>query len=220
MKTHQLTLATLLLTFFLTSNLKAQIQAIDSLKIIPTNPTTNDSVKIISYTIFPNSGCPLTTSSVNISGVTINIYASHTLDIADAICYSTDTLTIGKLNAETYELYYHLEDISPPTTYDIDTIIFTVQQTSGFQLIDNSDPEIKVYPNPTTIEISIDLKTHSTEKHDINIYSVFGQKIKTIREVNDIITVDISDLIDGIYFIVITNGQDKQWTKKIIKNTL
>jgi len=43
MKTHQLTFVTLLLTFFLTGNIYGQSPQIDSLKIIPTNPTTNDT---------------------------------------------------------------------------------------------------------------------------------------------------------------------------------
>jgi hypothetical protein len=159
----------------------------------------------------------LTSSSVNINGATITLNASHSLGVLAVICYSTDTLTIGTLNAGTYELTYHL--YAPPTIYDIDTIIFTVQQASGLQLIENSDQKIKVYPNPATTEIHIDLNTPSTEKHDIDIYSVFGQKIKTIREVYGIITVDISDLIGEIYFIVITNGQNKRWTKKITKYT-
>jgi len=218
MKTHQLTLATLLLTFFLTNNLKAQIPAIDSLKIIPTNPTTNDLVKIISHTIFPSSGCPLTSSSVNISGATITVYAAHTLGFLTAICYSKDTLTIGILNAGTYELTYHLYDTVPPTTYDIDTINFTVQQSNGLQFTDNSEQSIEIYPNPTTTEINIRLKTHLVDRYDIEIYSVLGKKIKTVREGKDTITIDISDLTDGVYFIIITSGHDRRWTQKIIKN--
>lgn len=123
MKRHQLTLGTLLLTFFLTGNLKAQ--TIDSLKIIPTNPTTNDTVKVITYTTFPNSSCNLTGSSINIIDSTINVYASHFQGGWPSICNSIDTLTIGKFNARTYELQYHLTDTAPPTTYDIDTIILS-----------------------------------------------------------------------------------------------
>ena len=138
MKSYQITFLTLLL-IFLTSNLKAQLNAIDSLKIIPTNPTTSDSVKVISYTIFNSYPCQLASSSVNISGALIDIYASHILGPYASVCHSTDILTIGKLNAGTYELHYHLTANSLPTTNDTDTIIFTVQQATGFQLIELSE---------------------------------------------------------------------------------
>jgi hypothetical protein len=218
MKTHQRTLATLLLAFFLTGNLKAQIPAIDSLKIIPANPTTNDSVKLISYSTFPSGGCPLTSSSVNISGATITVHVSHTLGGATVLCKSTDTLAIGKLSAGAYELHYHLADTAPPTTYDIDTSNFTVQQASGLQLIGHSEQELIIYPNPTTTEISLDLKTHSVKRHDIYFYSVQGQIVKAAKELSDIITIDISDLTDGVYFIVITSEHNRRWAQKIIKS--
>jgi len=216
MKTHQLTLATLLLTLFLINNLKSQ--TIDSLKIIPINPTSNDTIKVICYTTFPYGDCNLGSSSVNIVDSIITIYTSYNIGLYPAFCNSIDTLTIGILNAGTYELTCHLSDTAPPTTYDIDTIIFTVQQGSGLQLIDNSGQEIKAYPNPTTTEIYINLKTQLNERHDIDIYSVFGQKIKTIKTDKKKILINISDLTEGVYFIVIISDYDKQWTQKIIKN--
>ncbi|PIX36617.1 MAG: hypothetical protein COZ59_00150 [Bacteroidetes bacterium CG_4_8_14_3_um_filter_31_14] len=219
MKTHQLTFVTLLLTFFLTGNIYGQSPQIDSLKIIPTNPTTNDTIKVVAYTTFFNSPCFLASSSF-IIGTTINVYASHQNDSSmwPAFCNSIDTLTIGQLSAGTYVLHYHLADTVPPTTYDIDTIIFTVQQASGLQLIDNSEQEITVYPNPTTTEINVDFKTYTANRHDITFYSVLGQKVKTVKERKDITTIDISDLTDGIYFIVITSENNGRWTQKIIKN--
>ncbi len=139
MKSNQLTFVTLLLTFFITSNLNAQSGAIDSLKIIPTNPTTSDSVKVISYTVFNSGDCQLASSSVNINGAAIDIYASHILGPYASYCYSTDIITIGKLDAGTYEIHYHLTANSLPTTNDIDTISFTVQQATGLQQIEVSE---------------------------------------------------------------------------------
>lgn len=217
MKTHQFTFALFLLTFFLTGNSEAQPPTIDSLRIIPTNPTTNDTVQLISYTTFAYSGCSLGSSSVSIIGTNITVHTSYNTGIGPAFCNSIDTLVIGKLYAGTYELTCHLADTAPPTTYDIDTIIFTIQQASGFQFIDNLSQEIKVYPNPAITEFTIELKTFLAD-NDIDIISVLGQKIKTVKENRDIIKIDISDLTDGIYFIVITSGHDRCWTHKIMKN--
>lgn len=219
MKTHHFSLAILLLTFLITSNIKSQ--NIDSLKILPTNPTTTDTIKAVCYVSYPNSPCHIISSNINIIASTIKVYASHYDNYASfpAFCNSTDTLTIGRFSAGIYELIYTLlSDTAPAFIYDIDTIIFNIQQSTGMQLTENLNQEILIYPNPTTKEIYIELKPYSSGKHDISIYSLFGQKIKSIRETGNIITIDISDLIEGIYFIEVTNGQDKRWTQKIIKN--
>jgi len=192
--------------------------SIDSIAILPPNPTTTDTVKVISYTSFGYTPCSLANPSFNIVDTNITVYTSYTTGIAPTLCTSIDTLTIGKLNVGNYELTFHLADTAPPTTYDIDTIIFTVQQPSGLQPTEYSEQEIKVYPNPTTSEINIELKTHSTDRHEIDIYSLLGQKINTVKTDKNNVLIDISDLTEGVYFIFITDGYDKRWTKKIIKN--
>ena len=195
-------------------------RTIDSLKIIPNNPTTNDTVRVIGYTRHPNSDCSLANSSVSIANDTITVVTSHTLGMLPTICNSIDTLTIGVLNTGSYELTYHLADTAPPTTYDIDTIIFTVQQVNALQPADNSGQKIKVYPNPTATELNIDLKTLPSDEYHINIYSVLGQKIKMVKTDKNNVSINISDLTEGVYFITITNGRGGQWTRKIIKNAL
>jgi len=76
---------------------------------------------------------------------------------------------------------------------------------------------VSVYPNPTTMEINIDLKTNSADRHFIDIYSILGQEIKTIETNKDKIRIDIRDLTKGIYFIVIIDGDNRRRIKKIIK---
>ena len=217
MKTHQLTLATLLLIFFLTSNSEAQ--TIDSLAIVPTNPTTTDTVKIISYTFHPYSDCPLTSSSININNDTITVYVSHTLGIMPTTCYSIDTLTIGILNEGTYELTYHLFDTVPPNTYDlIDTISFTIQQSSGLQPTDYSDLRLRIYPNPfkTTTTIFIDDKL-LTSPLKIRIYDIFGREIRRINKIrNNEINITRDDLTGGLYFIKVIRDDKIIDSRKII----
>ena len=208
----------ILITFILTGNLIAQ--TIDSLKIIPTIPNTNDTVKVIGYVTYPNSPCYLINSSINFIDSTIKLTVSHydSINVWPAVCNSTDTLSVGVLNNGTYEVNYHLvSDTAPQTTYDIDTIFFTVQQASGISPVYFSDQIIIVYPNPATNEITLNLKTCLTSSKEIYIYSAFGQKIKTIRTNMNKINIYISNLTEGIYYIKITDGQGKRWTKKLIK---
>jgi len=219
MKTHPIFLLTFILFLFISQCLKAQLPIIESLEIIPAYPTTNDTVKVISHSIFPSGGCPLTSSSITFNGATINVNVKHTLGMLTYICYSTDTITIGKLNAKSYDLIYTLALTSPPATYDIDTLHFTVQQPTGIPFIDNSDQIIDIFPNPIATEININLKTLSNDNYNVDIYSLLGQKIKSLRENKNTIRIDSSELTDGVYFIVITSENEKRWTKKIIKST-
>jgi hypothetical protein len=103
-------------------------------------------------------------------------------------------------------------------TYDIDTILFTVQQASGLQFIDNRDPEVSVYPVPATTEITIKLP-YSNDGYHIEIYSNIGQRIKTTYTKKEAISIDLSDIPGGLYYIIIHDGYFRLWTKKIIKGS-
>ncbi|MFZ4414072.1 MAG: T9SS type A sorting domain-containing protein [Bacteroidales bacterium] len=219
MKTLTFNLVKVLLIFFMSTFLKAQIPAIDSLRIIPAYPTSNDTVKVISRTIFPSGGCAMTASAVNIYGSTVNVFATHTLGLMTVICSSTDTICIGKLNARNYDLIYNLALTTPPQTYDIDTLHFVVQQFTGLLPEGEAAQKPEIYPNPLTTTLNIRLKNNSEADFSIVVYGVLGQKIKSIPKINQRLSLDISELKDGIYFMVITDSDHGRWVEKIIKKT-
>lgn len=213
MKVYSLTLFGFLMIFFIITNAEAQI---DSLKIAPNNPTTIDSVYVISYTTFSSSGCDVSDSSVNIIGSTITLYALSWQGNADEWCHSADTLLIGKLNSGTYELIFYLRSDDTPPFLDIDTIMFTVQHSFGIETAEFSDQEINIFPNPAINEIHIDLKAQLDDCTVIEIYSLTGQKLKSVMAKTNPISIDIKDLNSGVFFILITTGQGYKWAKKII----
>ena len=177
MKAYKLTLATLLLCFFFNCELRAQPTSIISLEIIPTNPTTNDTVIIISKTINGTSPCWHTGLTVNVLNDTIYMSALNSGFGVLMTCYSLDTMTIGLLNSGTYELIYSLLASYTATIMDIDTISFSVQQATGHKTTHFTSLGISLYPNPATTEIKIDLKDHSTNSYTFEFYSLLGQKI-------------------------------------------
>jgi len=127
-----ITLFTSMLLTCLTSNLTAQVT--DSLEIIPANPTTMDTVKVICYTTWMNvviGPQPYLNSSLNINNNEINVYSTpiwgtdSIVWVLPVLWNSIDTITVGRLNAGTYDLTYHLGSISDTT------ITFQVQAAPG-----------------------------------------------------------------------------------------
>ena len=215
MKIYKLTIVTLLFTFILTNSLKGQ--TIDSLVVLPANPTSTDSINVISYTSFNYLSCPVDSSSINISNDTITLYGFYTPSMAAALCNSIDTMAIGILNYGTYILIYHLIDDLLLNTNDIDTITFTVDLSNGLQQATYPDQDIKVYPNPSVSQIRIEIKTSLSYSHVIDIYSIDGKRVKTMKVDENEILIDVGDLPTGFYFIVITDEYNRQLRRKIIK---
>lgn len=205
MKTHQLILAALLFTFFLSSNSKAQ--TIDSLKIIPTNPTTADTIKVIIYTFYSTSPCGLDTIAFDTIGNQILVSATAQLFDGAAPCYSIDTLTIGLLNAGDYELICDLSTDTPQTIYDTDTIYFTVQLANGLQLIDNPDQRIKIYPNPANNWLTVSVKKSILGKIKIEAFDLASKLVLVDNQPlqNEFLQVNVSSIINnGIYLFKLT----------------
>jgi hypothetical protein len=220
MKSQKIYISILFVLLFLTNNIKAQIYPIDSLSIIPTYPTTADSVKIICSAYFPSGSCALSNSSITITANTISVDAIHILGPLTYICHSIDTITIGKLENGNYELYYHIYDPQNSFVNIIDTISFTVYNQIGVYAYEKSENDIRIYPNPSTTEIFIELKTIPIKKLKIEIFTIFGQNLKTINDINEKTAIDIHSLTEGIYYVVITDQNKHKWTKKFFKSTL
>lgn len=201
-KTYNLAFVILLLACLLTIDIIAQPH-IDSLKIIPSNPTNSDTVKLICYTFQTGAPCNLADYIVSINNSIITINTYYPPGPLAVLCNSIDTVVIGVLSTGCYEAQYFMTDTTVPVTYDIDTIYFCVQQSSGLQNNDYSEQRLKIYPNPfskiTTIFIDGELLTSPIE---IRMYDIFGRVIKRIETIrNREINITRDNLIYGLYFI-------------------
>lgn len=89
--------------------------------------------------------------------------------------------------------------------------------TDGFIVIlgvnSNELEAVSIYPNPATTILNI----QNTENASIEVYNILGQSLfsKTNISLNE--QVNVSHLIEGTYFVKITNG-DAVKTSKFIKN--
>ncbi len=88
--------------------------------------------------------------------------------------------------------------------YECKEIIITSSSTNEIK-----KPEFKIYPNPASDILTLEWKNFLNEKIELRIYDLFGKKISefTIQSSPGKYQLDISQLKDGIYFMMIQNGQ-------------
>ena len=81
---------------------------------------------------------------------------------------------------------------------------------------DTAFSNLKIYPNPTTGIVNIDLGNQNLESNSIvKLYDIQGRIISTKEMISTIDNINISNLSDGVYLITIENGSSKT-TKKIV----
>jgi len=74
--------------------------------------------------------------------------------------------------------------------------------------------QVKLFPNPSTDRIYLDLGEFQHDLTSIIIFNAMGQQVKTVRAVNN--EIDISELTNGLYFIELEIGHNRL-IKKVIK---
>ena len=75
---------------------------------------------------------------------------------------------------------------------------------------------LNIFPNPVEDKVKINLT--KTDNYSINIFNVNGQKLIEDNIVSNSLTIDLSELNDGIYFIIIDNKKQR-FTSKLIKRS-
>ncbi len=82
-----------------------------------------------------------------------------------------------------------------------------------FGIENNSEPLVKIYPNPFSDQITIE--NEGVETYTIEIYNSLGELIHSIKMDQKSI-INTTDLSRGFYFLKISNGKSEQY-KKLIK---
>ncbi|MGJ8746083.1 T9SS type A sorting domain-containing protein [Polaribacter sp.] len=103
-------------------------------------------------------------------------------------------------------------------TYDFAIARYIIDSSLGTDDLINNSKNYLIYPNPVAESITIINKNFSSEKIDIEIYSIDGKKLKSISNLNLDYNLDIPlfFLTKGVYILRIWNGKTKE-TLKIIK---
>ncbi|WP_178988169.1 T9SS type A sorting domain-containing protein [Winogradskyella schleiferi] len=115
-------------------------------------------------------------------------------------------VVVGDIFSNTAAIYF---DFNPP----IITNTATTEIVSTLSITDFETDLVKLYPNPVNSALTINSKSVIDS---ISIYDVNGRRLRTISEHSDIITLNVSGLVKGLYFLEVKSGESIQ-TLKFIK---
>ena len=198
-------------------------QWINSINLIPANPTENDTVKIYIDISFPSGPCNDKYVNSMINGNELSAYAIHCLGPLTFICNETDTIIFNPLPPGNYKFYFHVDagfgqtpctpGIVPGPT---DSISFTVSPGVGVEdLFD--DNKIKLYPNPANHKINLSLNNSqpSNTTYKIKITNLYG-KLTWENYIYDLENINIPFLPDGMYMLQLLENNNIIINKKLI----
>jgi hypothetical protein len=83
-----------------------------------------------------------------------------------------------------------------------------------------SDNTVTLYPNPTNGKVNIKASFSSSNSIDIQVYNALGQLIKSSKHEgvrNDVMTIDITNCPEGVYFVTLDSGSNKV-VKRLVLN--
>ena len=201
--------------------MNAKAQWINSLSILPPNPTASDSVYLIADCSFPSGSCDQHIQGFSITGNNINTWALHCLGMLAVICNYTDTFALGTLPAGLYNATFQLDNgLGPaPCTAGIvpgisSSYTFTISLSTDLSDMNKEDQWVTVYPNPSSGFLYLELNSKmNLFRNSLSLFDLYGKKVWESESLlsNDDKLLDTKKLSSGIY--VLRMGSN---TKKIV----
>jgi len=90
---------------------------------------------------------------------------------------------------------------------------------AGLELENGSEEEMSIYPNPASDYFNLDLMLDEEIDLDIRIYDINGRLVSSKKDMNCVGSyskqVNISDLVSGVYLVVVKGG-DISFSKRLV----
>ena len=105
------------------------------------------------------------------------------------------------------------QGVAPFSNEKIGTLTITLEEILG---VHNANPtKLKLFPNPTKGDITISLINNIKR---IEVYNVLGKKVMNanVHNANSYV-MNLHSLSNGVYIVQITDSNDHQLVKKIVK---
>lgn len=193
------------------------IQSFTTLSIVPPTVITNEAI--------PTSGRSVTLSAIITNGTEVIIAQGFEWKEAGASLWtSMDATLVGSI------MTYDLTDLTPNMSYRFRAgaltesgITYGITQsftTLGLNEVGVSEISVKMYPNPATSQTNLVINGISGDTKII-LSDVQGRVLKTIdaKPLSGVLeqTLDLSDLVEGVYYIRIQNTDINRTQKLIVK---
>ncbi len=201
-------------TFVITNN-----PTFDSVKVVPSNPTINDSIKLLIFISNESTYRQFISYQNDSMHYTINndsiVVTEYSFELSSSSTNNfVDTISIGKLNEGQFiivlrnQLNIYFGGPEPTSTGYIDSALLNLQISLSIlegQIIDNF---FTFYPNPTTGKIKINAENIK----NVLVINEIGETVLNIEKTNEI---DLTDFPKGIYFIKVHTDKFVQ-VKKLV----
>ncbi len=192
----------------------AQLPAIDSVKLIPANPNSNDQLKVVVFTTFPSGSCNLNSAEFQLIGNDIYLELDYTVGAASYICSSVDTIEIDNPGAGAYQLTTIIGTNQQDVIEDTHIMQFEIDPFLGVDEFHSNS--FTLYPNPVQNELRF---TSNFTVEKLEVRSVSGQIIQSTELLAGNPIIDLSALKQGVYFVSLVDPSGNTFTQRISKNT-
>lgn len=183
-------------------------QWIQSFTVVPSNPTTSDTVRVLAHCMFPSAGCSDHSQFFSVAGNEIDAYAHHCLGLLTMICNYTDTFVIPPLPVPgnylfrfTLEMGQGMIPCLPgmiPTQKD--SIIFQVTLPTSISELIQGDA-VKVVPNPSTGLVTLEGLNEQQYPVTATLFGVDGKLIRNLVLQNPKDLFDLRSITAGWYHL-------------------
>ncbi len=194
-----------------------QLWTAQSVNVLTTNPDSCTAVNVqvtaymgcINFTVLPG------TFTVNGNNIILQVNCTSSPICAGAISYPLTGFNLGNLSPGTYTITAEaiLDRI---VTNTISGGTLTVAACSTTHLLESSIENIEVYPNPTSDKLFIDELGQRGADLNIKLFDIAGkEQTLPLNMIGSRMQMDLSKLESGVYFLQITEGEEKV-IKKIL----
>ena len=130
----------------------------------------------------------------------------------------TKTIPAGMNITDFETVYFYCQAFSQFWDYGSFTP-FTAADCSLLETNDFESNKLQLYPNPATNDLNIKLQDNTTN-YKVAIYNTLGSMVfesnNQLSDNNN--SINVSQLNSGIYFVKITDNENKIYQKRLIKN--
>lgn len=179
------------------------VYANESLNIDPHNPST-----------------PMVINAANSITFLENVDINQTLEFTHLVFNAGHVIDIKELTQVGDLDKMRLDFIIQPCSDRIDEEVFNIESNEISSNLQHNNRDIYIFPNPAMNVMHIEYLIRVNELFTINLYDISGRNLKQVHitnEDNKFHTIDISDVVDGIYIVELIHNNEKKYGKLIIQ---